>query len=405
MLETNIKKTVNKIKKETKNIQDQLITWRRYFHLYPEVGLNTKETSKKIEEELIKIGLDVRAGVGGYGVIGLLKGDNPGKVIAIRADIDALPIKEETDLPFASTNENMHACGHDAHISMALGAAKILSQHRDEIYGTVKFIFQPGEEVAEGAKLMLNDGAFENPKVHAIISLHIGKVWEGFKPGQVGIGYGAILASMDRFDIKIKGLGGHGAYPHLSIDPINIACHLVTELQTIVSREIDPLTPVVVTVGEIHSGVAFNVIPDGCTLSGTVRTLDKQTREFIAMRIGEIAKNVTKGMRSKASYKYSYGTPPVINDEEFTEEFRKIAIEVVGEENVKEIPCPSMGGEDIAFYLEKVPGTFFFLPGCNSKKGQIYHHHHPKFDIDEDILWLGSTLFIVSAINWLEVHS
>lgn len=405
MIDKHTKKIINIIKEEAKNIHDQLVAWRRHFHSHPEIGVETPETAKKIEEELKKMGLEVRTSIGGYGVIGLLKGNKPGKVIAIRADIDALPIKEDTDLSFASVNENMHACGHDAHIAMGLGGAKILSQHKDEIHGSVKFIFQPGEEVAGGAKPMLDDGAFESPEVNAVIGLHIGKIWEDFKPGQVGISYGAMMASMDRFDIKIKGSGGHGATPHLTVDPISIASHLVSELQTIVSREVDPLTSAVVTVGEIHAGTAFNIIPEDCDISGTVRALDEKTREFIAKRIGEIAKTVSKGMRSKVDYRYSYGTPSLINNKEFTVEFRKIAVEIVGEENVKEIPQPTMGGEDFAFYLEKVPGTFFYLPGCNSEKGQIYPHHHPKFDIDEDVLGLGSTLFSAKAINWLKVHA
>lgn len=321
--------------------------------------------------------------------------------------MDGLPIKEETGLPFASTNGCMHACGHDAHAAMGLATAKILLEAKNELEGSVLFIFQPGEEGCPdgpgGAKRMLDDGAFDNPAPDAMAGFHTGSIWKDFVPGEIGYRPGGIMACMDRFEILVKGVGSHGAYPHGSVDTISIAGQIITELQTIVSREVDPLEPTVVSLGEIHAGTAFNIIPGECRISGTVRALNQATREFLARRIEEVASGVASSMRGSIEFKYGWeGPAPVVNDPVMTEELRLAAEKIVGAEKVREISRPSMGGEDIAFFLEKAPGTFFFLPGCNEAKGQTWPHHNSRFDIDEDILWIGPAVLATMAFDWLK---
>jgi len=395
-------------KEQSIEIQEKLVEWRRYLHKIPETGVDTPETEAYICSQLDEMGIQYRKGVGEHGIVALIEGKKKGNVFGIRADIDGLPIKEETGLPFASTNGNMHACGHDAHAAMGLGTALILSQNADELEGTVKIIFQPGEEGCKegpgGAKRMIDDDALEDPKVDAIVGLHTGCIWdEGTIPGELAVRYGSAMACMDRFEIVIKGKGSHGAYPHGSIDPISIGSRIVTELQTIVSREITPLEPGVVTIGEFHAGTAFNIIPGECRLMGTVRALNQKNREFIARRIEEIASRVARSMRGSIEFKYGWeGPPPLVNNDEMTASIESVAIGVLGKDKVKQIQKPSMGGEDFAFFLEQVPGTFVFLPGCNSEKGQVYPHHNSKFDIDEDVLWIGPAVFSAMAVEWLK---
>lgn len=400
-----------KAKEGALKIQDMLINWRRNLHQIPETEVDTPQTEAYICSQLDELGIPYRKGVGGHGIVAVLEGKKKGPVFAIRADMDGLPIREETGLSFASTNGNMHACGHDAHAAMGLGSAYILSQNREALEGTVKFIFQPGEEGCKegpgGAKRMIDDGALEAPSVDAIIALHTGSIWkEGIKPGEIAVRYGSAMACMDRFEITIKGKGSHGAYPHGSIDPISIGTQIVTELQTIVSREMDPLEPAVVSICEFHAGRAFNIIPGECRISGTVRALNQDNREFIARRIEEMARTVAEGMRGSIEFRYGWeGPPPVVNDTEITKLFEEVAKEVLGPEKVRQIQKPSMGGEDFAFFLEKVPGTFVFHPGCNEEKGQVYPHHNSKFDIDEDVLWIGPAVCSAMAVRWLQLNS
>lgn len=393
---------MERVKKESKGLQKQLVAWRRHLHQYPESGLETPKTSAYVAEELRKMDLDVKTEVGGHGVIALLRGDQPGKTLAIRADIDGLNVKEETGLPFASKIPGkMHACGHDSHMAMALGAACLLAKRRDRIRGNVKFIFQPGEEGPGGAEPMIRDGALRSPRVDAIIGLHGGKIWAPGEPGDVCVcTHGAMMACLDRIDVTIKGKGGHGAMPHDTVDAISIAAHAISTLQTIISREINPLAPAVITIGKIAGGSAYNVIAGEVTLEGTVRALKPEVRELLAKRIGEILKGVASSMRGECECTYHFGYPPLYNDPQFTQLFAKIAAKIVGARHVHEIEEPTMGGEDMAYFLNETPGTFFSLPSCNAKKGQTFPHHHSKFDIDEDVLWLGTALFVATAIGW-----
>jgi len=387
---------------ESKKIQEEIVSWRRELHQIPEVGLQLPQTSAYVKERLEEMGIEYRDNVGGYGVVGLIKGSKPGRTIALRADMDGLAIKEETGLSFASTNGNMHACGHDAHTAMLLGAAKILNENKASLKGNIKLIFQPAEEGPGGAKPMIEDGALENPKVDAVIGLHIGRVVDGLSSGKIGVCYGKLMACLDRFHIKIKGKGCHGAYPEQGVDPVAITGQVITALQNIVSREVKATDPAVLTIGKVHGGRAYNIIPDFVELEGTVRATDKEVRERIARRIEEVIENITKGMRGEYEYEYTFGYPPLVNDEDFTLDFVNSAKKIISEDDIIEIKVPVMGGEDMAYFLEEVPGTFFFLSSIKEIDGIVYPHHNSKFDLDEEVFWLGTALLTQGAIDWLE---
>ena len=389
------------ILEEAKGISSEITAWRRRLHEIPELGFETPKTAAYIVQELEQMGVeDIRENIAGWGVTALVKGELPGKVLAIRADCDALPIEEETGLPFASKNGLMHACGHDAHVAMALGAAKLLMAHRKELAGTVKFIFQPAEENSRGAKAMIEDGAMEEPHVDAVIGLHTGCLWKEIGPGEIGIRFGSLMAAVDRFIITFKGKGGHGATPHLTVDPVTMTSTAVLELQTLLSRELSPLDPAVLSIGRIEGGRAFNIIAESCTIEGTVRTLNPATRAFVEERIRGIVSRVAEGMRGEVVVEYMQGPPALINDVDFTRKFQAVAVKIAGEEKVKEISEPTMGGEDMPYFFEKAPGTFFVHGGCTPKKGQVYPHHNPKFDVDEETFPLGSALFAGFALEW-----
>ncbi len=388
------------ILEEAKKISEEITGWRRHLHEIPELGLETPKTAAYIVQELKKMGAeDIREHIGGWGVSALVKGEKPGKTLGIRADCDALPIKEETGLPFASKNGLMHACGHDAHTAMALGAAKLLLAHKAELAGTVKFIFQPAEENVQGAKAMIDDGVMENPHVDALIGLHTGCLWKEIGPGEIGVRFGSLMAAVDRFVITFKGKGGHGATPHLTVDPVTMTATAVLEMQTILSRELSPLDSAVLTIGRIEGGRAFNIIAENCVIEGTVRTLNPTTRAFVEERIRAVASRVAEGMRGEAEVAYEAGPPALINNADFTRKFQAFAAGLAGAEKVKEIGEPTMGGEDVAYFLEMVPGTFFVHGSCDPEKGQVYPHHNPKFDLDEETLPLGTALFAGFALS------
>lgn len=387
---------------ESKKIQHEIIEWRRQLHKIPEVGTSLIKTTAFISSKLKDMGIEFESEVGICGIVGLIRGEKSGKVIALRSDMDGLPIKEETNLEFASSNGNMHACGHDAHIAMLLGAAKILNENRDLIKGTVKLIFQPDEEGSSGAKSMIKDGVMENPKIDGFLGLHIGSIFKQIGPGQIGISYGKVMASFDKFNLKIIGTGCHGAMPHIGIDPIVIAAQVINALQTIVSRTMNPTHPSVVTIGKINGGTAYNVIPEFVEIEGTFRALNQTEREMIAARIEEIAAGITKAMRGGYDFNITWGAPPVINDSVFTAAFVKTAEKLIGHENIIQISEPTMGGEDVAYYLSEVPGTFFFLGGANEEKGPVYPHHNSRFMLDEDVFFIGTALLAQGAIDWLE---
>lgn len=387
--------------KRTEEVEKYIIKCRHDLHKIPEIGLNLPKTSAYVSNELKNMGIEFRENVGVSGIVGLIRGSKEGKTIALRADMDALPIKEETGLSYASDNGNMHACGHDAHTAVLLGVSKVLSENKDKIKGNVKLIFQPAEEGPGGAELMLSEGAFENPKVEAVLGLHVGNLMQGLKKGEIVVSYDSMMACLDRFRLKLIGKGCHGAYPETGVDPVVMTGNFLTALQTIVSREIAATDNVVVTVGKIHGGQAYNIIPNFVELEGTVRAVHQNIREYLADRLEGIAKGISEAMRGSYEFDYTFGYPPLVNDEEFTKLFVNSAKKIMPEENIKIMKKPVMGGEDMAYFLNKVPGTFFFVNNPQEVEGQRYPHHNSKFDIDESILSRAAALLIQGTLDYL----
>lgn len=385
-------------------IQDYLVKMRRELHQIPELDTNLPKTAAVICRELDDMKIPYRKNTKDSGIIALIQGEKTGKCIAVRADMDALPIKEETGLEYASQNGCMHACGHDSHAAMLLGAAKILMKNREKINGCVKLIFQTAEETARGAEIMIEEGALKNPKVDCLIGLHIGSIYSSeVSLGSAAIVPGTIMASYDKFTVKIKGRGCHGSTPEKGIDPIAISATVIGALQNIVSREIAAASPAVVTVGQIHGGFAYNIIPDEVVLEGTIRATSQQVRQKLSDRICEISKGIAQSANASAEYEIIWGAPPVVNDEQTTLLVQKAAEKIIGKENVvTHFSAPNMGGEDVAHYLQKVPGTFFFLGSNNPEKHTDIPHHNCKFNIDEDVMWKGSAIFAESVFEFLK---
>ena len=386
---------------EVKKIEEEIINWRRDLHQIPEIGLELPKTAKYVCDTLVEMGIEHHTLVNGNAIVGIIKGFEDGNTIGLRADMDGLPIKEETGLSFASTNNSMHACGHDAHTAILLGAAKVLNNNRDKFKGNIKLLFQPAEEYPGGAKPMILEGALENPKVDAVMGLHVGGISNSIPKGNIGVCYANLMAAADVINIKIKGIGAHAAYPELSIDPITTACELVMSLQTIISRETRATDPAVLSICRIKGGNNHNIIPDYVELEGTVRTLNNETRHRIAKRIEEITKGITEAHGATYEYDYAFGYPPLINNSDFTRDFIESAKKIIPEEEITEIKVPIMGGEDMAYFLEEVPGTFFFLTNLKEIDGVCYGHHNSKFDIDEQLFWKGSSLLIQGALDYL----
>ncbi len=376
------------------NFGEKIVALRRDIHREPELGFDTEKTAEKVIASLDGLPLDVETGVAENGIVATLEGEGDGPTVALRADMDALPILEETGLPFASETEGkMHACGHDGHTSMLVGAAHALSGMRDRLDGTVKFFFQPAEEGGGGGKVMVDEGVADD--VSSIFALHL---WPGLPFGKVATKAGPIMAAADAFEMEIKASGGHGAMPHLASDAIVIAAQVVTALQSIVSREVDPVEPAVLTVGEIGAGTAFNIIPDKARLGGTVRTLDADLRKKMPTRIEELARGIAKGMRGDVDLDYTFSYPVTVNDEAAADLALGVAEDLFGGESVLQLPNPSMGGEDFAYFLEKIPGAFIWLGVGEDVSGL----HTPRFVFDEEILPRGSALLSALAMQALE---
>ena len=387
------------ILQEVKKIEPDIISWRRDLHQIPELALELPNTVKYIKEKLDEMGIEYKTLVNGNAIVGIIEGGQEGKTIALRADMDALPIKEETNLPFASSNGCMHACGHDAHAAMLLGTAKILNENKENLNGNVKLFFQPGEEYPGGALPMIEEGAMDN--VDAVIGLHAGSIFKDVEKGKIAVSYGPMMASMDRIFIKIKGKGSHAAYPELSIDPISTAAEVISALQRVISREIKAIDPAVLSITRINGGFNQNIIPDEVELEGTVRTVNNETRQLIARRIEEITKGITAAMRADYEVQYDFKYPPLINSEEFTNFFVNSAKKIIDEKDIFEMKYPVMGGEDMAYFMEKAPGTFFFLSNPNEIDGVIYPHHSSRFDVDESLFYKGTALFIQTVFDYL----
>lgn len=375
---------ITKLSPETKRIEERIIEMRRDIHKHPELGLEEVRTQGLIERRLDELKIPHRR-CGKTGIIGLLKGKMTRPVLLIRADMDCLPIQEENKVPYRSVYPGrMHACGHDCHVAMLLGAAELLEKEPPK--STIKLTFQPAEEGRGGANLMLAEGVLDDPRPDNALSFH---VWRELPVGTIGVITGAAMASVDEFRITVIGSGGHAAYPHLTVDPIPIAAEIIGALQKVVSRSTDPQDPVVVTVATIHSGTAFNIIPEKVEMSGTVRTMSDLVRTNTEKRIREIASEVARANGAKARVKYLRMVSPTINDAEFSQFVWNVAEEVVGKKNVT-APRPSMGGEDFSEFLTKVPGCYFFIGIRNEDKGLVNPHHSSKFDVDESALAIGT---------------
>ncbi|HOJ89131.1 MAG TPA: amidohydrolase [Pseudothermotoga sp.] len=384
---------------EVFSFKDELIALRRDFHMYPEVGFELHRTSKLVQEYLENLGLEVKR-IAKTGVVALLRGNKPGRTIMLRADMDALNLQELNDTPYRSKIEGiMHACGHDGHTAMLLVAAKILKKHQSELSGNVKFVFQPSEEKFPpgGALPMIEEGVLMDPPVDYAFGIHL---WNSLECGKIGLRPGAMMAAADEFRILLKGKGGHGALPHQCKDPIVAACELVLALQTIVSRNIDPLESAVLSVGKIQSGSAFNIIPEYALIEGTTRSLNETVREIIKQQIHRITKGVAIANDLEFEIDHKEGTAVLRNDEFLNQIIVEVAKSVVGEENVVLVP-PTMGGEDMSFFLQRVPGVFYLVGSANTERGINKPHHSPYFDIDERALLIGTQMHVETVFRFL----
>ena len=384
-------------------LQEELVRIRRELHRIPELGCELPETCAYVEEYLKKLGIPFQELGKAGGILAEIDTGRPGKLLCFRADMDALPVTEETGLPFASEHTGkMHACGHDAHISMLLGAAAVLMEQRDRLSGKILLLFQSGEETMSGAKLAISEGAMD-PLPDAVFGIHIGSIMGAEIPsGTVIAAPGCVMASCDRFIIRVRGKGCHGSTPEKGVDPILAGAQIVTGLQEILSREFSGSIPKVLTVGKFQAGFAFNVIPDEAVMEGTVRAVDEAVRQQILRRIREIAVSIAAAYRAEADVEILYGAPPVVNDRSMARLAAEAAAAVTGPEHVvTQVASPTMIGEDFALYLEKTPGAFLFLSSSDREKGTDVSHHNSRFNVNEDVLWQGAAVFVEIAGRYL----
>mgnify|MGYP000927233153 CR=1 FL=1 len=387
-----------KIKNLSKKYYDRIVEIRHRIHMHPELAFQEHETSKLIANELMRMGIEVQNGIAKTGVVGLIKGEKPGKTILLRADMDALEVQEAADVPYKSKIKGkMHACGHDGHIAGVLGAAMILNDLKDELHGNIKLVFQPAEETEGGAKPMIELGIMENPHVDAAIGCHL---WGSFKEGEVHIKEGPVMASPDVFTFKIIGKGGHAGIPHLSIDPIVITSQVICSIQSIVSRRVNPLKPVVISCCSIHGGETNNVIPNEVEVKGTVRTFHQDLRNWIPEAIEEILKTTTKAYGGSYEFEYSKRFPPLINNEKMAKLAMNSISKIIGEENVHKQEEANMGGEDFAYFASIVPSVYYFI-GITPKNSDTVIHHHPKFGFNDTNLLILSQSMAQVAIDYL----
>lgn len=393
--------TATAIKNEFDEILPGVVADRRHFHENPELAFEEFRTAAYVAERLHQLGVeDIKTGVGVTGVTGLIRGGKgDGKVVMLRADMDALPILEEVNSEYKSKGDGkMHACGHDAHTAMLLGVARILLQHKADFKGTVKLLFQPAEEVPPGgAQAMIKDGALENPKVDAALGLHVAS---DMPAGQIGWRVGAGSAGSDRFRAVIKGKGGHAARPQSSVDPVVIAAQTVMALQTLVSRETDPMDSVVLSTTAVLAGEAFNVIPDSAEMRGTVRTISTYAREHMEKRVQEVIRGIAETMGATAEITYIKGYPSLQNDADMADLVRRSAVEVAGEDQVIESEL-GLGGEDFSYFSLEVPSCFFRCGTRNETRDIVWGHHHPKFDVEEEGFVNGMATMATAAMNYL----
>ncbi|APM39602.1 M20 metallopeptidase family protein [Clostridium kluyveri] len=384
--------------KKAEDIKSWMIELRRDFHMYPEPSFEEVRTSKVIAEELKKMDIEVIT-TGKTGVIGLLKGKNQGKAIALRADIDGLSVTEETGLPYSSKNPGyMHACGHDTHITELLGAAKILSDLKHELYGSVKFIFQPAEELGTGAAYMIEHGALENPKVDIIVGMH---TFGMIETGKIVVQKGSFMAYGDKWSLTVEGKSCHGSSPWQGIDAMPCAVAIMEGFQTIVTRFNDARNPIVINIGTVNAGERFNVVPGKVEITGMNRALSSYSREMMPKWMKKIIDGICSAYGCTYDFKYEQGFKPIINEDSFTGFIRKSIAKLIGEENIIQIG-KIMGSEDFSSYLEKVPGTFLILGGGNKEKGYMHSQHSNRFTIDENCLPIGAAAYVQAALDFLK---
>ncbi len=389
---------LNRMNDEIGELKEKLIHYRRDFHQHPELGLEETRTAGIVADRLEQLGLTVSRNIGQTGVVGLLEGGGPGKTLMLRADMDALPIQEENDVPYRSQNPGvMHACGHDGHTAILLTVAEVLSTHREEFPGRVKFVFQPGEEGFAGAKLMIEDGVLEDPLVDAAFGLHI---TTAMPVGVMATCDGPIMASMDSFTITLTGKAAHAAHADMGVDAIVMTSEVVSALQTLISREVSPTIPLVLHIGTIQGGTAFNVVAENVELKGTVRTFDEGFRASMPDRMNRLIGGVATAMKGSHQLDYKFGCPVLINDGGLTQLLKESIIEIIGNEGFIDLE-PRMVSEDMAFFHQKVPGSYFYLGAANVEKGINTANHNPRFDFDENALVLGAQAMARVAWNFL----
>ncbi|WP_182200903.1 amidohydrolase [Paraliobacillus salinarum] len=384
---------------EIDDLYDEMVQLRREFHMYPELSFKEINTAKKIAAYQRELGLEVQTGVGGNGVVATLRGEKPGKTVAIRADFDALPITEENDVTYKSKNPGvMHACGHDAHTAIALGLAKAFFKNKDKISGNIVFIHQHAEEEDPGgAKSMIEAGALKG--VDAIFATHM----ENYLPvGHIWHSDEYILGAADDFEIIINGMGGHGAFPQDTTDVVAIGAQLISNLHQVISRKVDPLKSAVLTIGAFQAGQVANVISGEGRLEGTVRTFDEEVRYDVAKWVKQITEHTCKAFGASCKINYQFGYPATKNDKNMNQLLINAAKDVIPEENIKQMQ-PNMGAEDFSYFTKEIPGTYFFTGSANELKGFTYPYHHPKFDIDEEALRNGAKVLAAATIDFLNV--
>ncbi len=382
----------SRIRAAIRALQPQLVAWRRRLHQKPELGFREVLTAEFVAQKLQEWGISHHTEIAKTGIVATIHGKGSGPVFALRADMDALPIQEENDVPYKSQHPGlMHACGHDGHTTIALGTAYYLSQHSEDFVGTVKIIFQPAEEGLGGAEPMIAEGVLKNPDVDAIVGLHL---WNNLPLGTAGVRSGPLMAAVECFEFTLHGRGGHGAIPQQTIDSVVLGAQVVNALQTIVARNVNPIDSAVVTVGEFHAGTAHNVIADTAKMSGTVRYFNPIYKGYFGQRVEQIIRGICDAHAARYEFDYWELYPPVINDSAIAQLVASVAGDVV-ESPLGIVPeCQTMGGEDMSFFLQEVPGCYFFLGSANADKGLAFPHHHPRFDFDETALSMGVEIFV-----------
>jgi amidohydrolase len=376
-------------------LRDEMVTRRRDLHRHPEVAFEEIRTAGIVAHALSELGLEVQTGVGKTGVVGFLEGDSDGPTVLVRADMDALPIEEANDVEYRSqVKQRMHGCGHDGHVTIALAVAKMLSAERHEMRGQVKFVFQPAEEIGQGAMAMIDDGVLADGLPEALFGLHL---YNDLPVGDVVVKPGGLMAGCAIFTVEINGRGGHAAMPNRTADPVLAMAQTITALQSVVSRNVSPLEAGVISVTTVRAGEAHNVIPEQVTFSGTLRTFNQETQTLVSERFQAVVKGTAETMGCSASVGIAWSSPPVVNDADITarikDGFGRIAPELRLRDDVQ-----TMWGEDVACFLERIPGTFFFVGSANAEQGLNFPHHHPRFDFDEEALVIGASL-LASAVS------